>query len=374
MAAPTAPRQWPTRFTFPSVTQLTILRRLFTACIAMETEDTLIVGAGPIGLACAISAQRHGYDPLVIDSGAIVNSIQHYPIGMGFFTTPELLEIGGHPFTCSAAKPTREEALMYYRGVVRAERIRVKTFTKLMTGQPSGRGILCQLEQDVDRQHPSVKQPIAAAGGAESKLTVNRLVLATGYYDNPNTLDVPGENLPHVRHYFDEAHACSGLDVVVIGGKNSAIEAALLLFRAGARTTLVCRGVEFSSSVKYWLKPDIENRIEAGEIRAYLGAEVTRFDEGSVTIQPAAGTERTLPADRVYALTGFHPDMELFRRIGIQLSAVNGTPSINRDTLETNVAGVYMAGSITAGFATSNIFIENGRFDGERIFGPQTRG
>jgi len=334
----------------------------------MSKEDTLIVGAGPIGLACAISALRRGRDPLVIDSGAMVNSIQHYPIGMSFFTTPELLEIGGHPFPCAGEKPTREEALMYYRGVVRAERIRVQTFTKLMTAQKVGGEIVCELELDVNRQHPSVSRAKAATRACASELSVNRLVLATGYYDHPNTLDVPGEDLPHVRHYFDEAHPSSGLDVVVIGGKNSAIEAALQLFRAGAKTTLVYRGDEFSNSVKYWIKPDIENRIKAGEIQAYLGAEVISFAERSVTIRPAAGPARKLPADRVYALTGFHPDVDLFRRIGIDIDANTGVPNINRDTLETNVPGVFMAGSIVAGYATSNVFIENGRYDGERVF------
>jgi thioredoxin reductase (NADPH) len=332
-------------------------------------EDTLIVGAGPIGLACAISARRRGRDPLVIDSGAIVDSIQHYPTGMTFFTTPELLEIGGHPFPCAGDKPTREEALMYYRGVVRAERIRIQTFTKLVTARQVGGKILCDLDLDVNRQHPSAGRATATTRGRVSELVVSRLVLATGYYHHPNRLGVPGEDLPHVRHYFDEAHPSSGLDVVVIGGKNSAIEAALLLFRAGAKTTLVYRGDEFSNSVKYWIKPDIENRIKAGEIQAYLGAEVVGFGERSVTIRPATGPERKLPADRVYALTGFHPDIDLFRRIGIHVNASTGVPNINSDTLETNISGIFMAGSIVAGYATSNVFIENGRFDGEKIFG-----
>lgn len=335
----------------------------------MNNENTLIVGAGPIGLACAISAHRRGQDPLVIDSGAIVNSIQHYPTGMSFFTTPELLEIGGHPFTCAGEKPTREEALMYYRGVVRAEGIRIQTFTKLVTARRVGEEILCELEYDVNRQHPSVSRATSATHGSISELAANRLVLATGYYDHPNRLEIPGEDLPHVRHYFDEAHPSSGLNVVVLGGKNSAIEAALLLFRAGAKTTLVYRGNEFSNSVKYWIKPDIENRIKAGEIEAYLGAEVLGFGERSVTIRPTAGSERTLAADRVYALTGFHPDMDLFRRIGIELDSKSGAPDISLDTLQTNVPGVFMAGSIVAGYATSNVFIENGRFDGEKIFG-----
>jgi thioredoxin reductase (NADPH) len=334
----------------------------------MDRENTLIVGAGPIGLACAISAKRRGIDPLVIDSGAIVNSILHYPVGMAFFTTPELLEIGGHPFPCAAEKPTREEALMYYRGVVRSEGIRVQTFTRLLTAEPTDGAIRCELDTDFTRQHPS-RGSLIAGTGERKELVVERLVLATGYYDNPNLLGVPGEHLPHVRHYFDEAHPCSGLNVVVVGGRNSAIEAVLLLFRAGARTTLVYRGDHFVNSVKYWIKPDIENRIKAGEIDARLGAEVIRFEPGTVTIRTADGREEVLPADRVYVLTGFHPDFDLFRQIGIELDPETLAASVDERTLETNVSGVYLAGSVSAGHATSNIFIENGRFDGEKIFG-----
>jgi thioredoxin reductase (NADPH) len=194
-------------------------------------------------------------------------------------------------------------------------------------------------------------------------------VLATGYYDNPNRLGVPGEDLPHVRHYFDEAHRCSGLRVVVIGGKNSAIEAALLLFRAGTRTSLVYRGTQFSQSVKYWIKPDIENRIKAGEIIARLGTTVRRIEENGVVIGAADGIEETLPADRIYALIGFHPDIDLFKKLGIDIDPGSGVPTIDPATLQTNVPGIYMAGSIKAGYTTSNVFIENGRFDGEKIFG-----
>ena len=335
----------------------------------MNREDTVIVGAGPIGLACAISAQRRGLDPLVIDAGAIVNSVLHYPTGMSFFTTPELLEIGGHPFTCAAEKPTREEALKYYRGVVRSEQIRVATYTKLLTAQPSDGGLSCHMEHDVTRRHNSEPpSPSPSPGRSTGDLLTRRLVLATGYYDNPNSLGVSGEDLPHVHHYFDEAHASTGLDVVVVGGKNSAIEATLLLFRAGARTTLVSRDSDFSGSVKYWIKPDIENRIAAGEISARLGAVVTAIEPRQVTIRRSDGETEQLPADQVYALIGFEPDFELFKRVGIEIDPKTGLPNIDRETLETNVPGVFMAGSISAGQATSSVFIENGRFDGEKIF------
>jgi thioredoxin reductase (NADPH) len=316
-------------------------------------EDAVIVGAGPIGLACAISARRHGLDPLVIDAGALVNSVVHYPVGMTFFTTPDLLEIGGHPLTCAGQKPTREEALKYYRGVARAEALRVRTYTRLRTVVPEADGLRCELES---RRGPD-------------RALCRRLVLATGYYDHPNLLGVPGEELPHVSHRFDEAHRSFGLDVAVIGGKNSAVEAALELFRAGARVTLVNRHTEFRPTVKYWLKPDIENRIKAGEVAARFGATVRRIDPREVTVLLADGRDERLAADRVYALTGYHPDFDLFRRIGIELDPQTSRPHCDPDTLETNVRGVHMAGSITAGRAISEVFIENGRFDGEKIFG-----
>lgn len=318
----------------------------------LKTENTLIVGAGPIGLACAISARRCGIDPLVIDVGAVAESIVRYPIGMGFFTTPELLEIGGHPFVASGQKPTREEALKYYRGVVRSEGIRVRPYTRLVDATRRDDGILCVLETQ----------------SGPATLLCNRLILVTGYFGLANMMDIPGESLPHVAHYFDEAHRSYGLDVVVIGGRNSAVEAALELFRAGANVTLVYRGTSFPPSVKYWVKPDIENRIASGEIDARLGAQVLRIAKGSVTIRDANGMEEILPADRVFALTGFRPDAALFRRIGIELAPGSEIPSVDPVTLETNVRGVYMAGSIVAGRQNSGIFIENGRFDGDKIF------
>ena len=316
-------------------------------------EPVLIVGAGPIGLACAISAKRRGLDPLVIDAGPIVSAITRYPIGMTFFTTPELLEIGGHPLVCGGAKPTREEALKYYRGVVRAEHLRVHTDTRLLNATRSGTAILADLR----------------GRGGDKRLECERLVLATGYFERVRPWGVPGEDLPHVHRYFDEAHRSWGQRVVVVGGKNSAVEAALELYRAGAHTTLVHRGGGFKPGVKYWIKPDIENRIAAGEIDAWFNTIVERITPEAVVVRPDTGPTVMLPADRVYALLGFQPDMDLFRRIGIALDPDTGCPTINPETLETNVPGVFMAGSITRGYAISEVFIENGRFDGEKIFG-----
>ncbi len=316
-------------------------------------EQDLIVGAGPIGLACAISARRRGLDPLVIDAGAIAHSIVRYPVAMTFFTTPERLEIGGHPLVSAGARTTREEALKYYRGVARAEGIRVLPWTRLLAAGPAADGRLrCRL----------------GSRGEERELVCSRLVLATGYFEHANRLEVPGEDLPHVSHWFDEPHLSAGQDVVIVGGKNSAVEAALLCFRAGARVTLVYRRAEFRPSVKYWLRPDIDNRIKAGEIGARFGAEVSAITRCEVLVR-ANGREETLPADRVYALTGYQPDFALFRSIGIVFDDATGRPSLDPATLETNVPGVHLAGSVSAGRNISEVFIENGRFDGEKIYG-----
>lgn len=320
---------------------------------ASPHHPILIVGAGPIGLACAISARRRNLDSLVIDAGAVTESIVRYPVGMTFFTTPERLEIGDHPLVCGGAKPTREEALKYYRGVVRAERLTVRTYARLVGAHRQDGRIACTL---ATRLGPAA-------------VTCERLVLATGYFDHPNPLGVPGEELPHVSHYFDEAHRSYGQDVVVIGGRNSAAEAALQLFRAGARVTLVYRRTQFPKSVKYWLRPDLENRIAAGEIAVRLGSEVVAVTERDVDIRRADGTRERLPAERVYALTGFHPDFTLFQRLGIAYDAATGRPALDPETLLTSVPGVHVAGSVTAGNQISEIFIENGRFDGDKIFG-----
>lgn len=322
---------------------------------AMTDEPVLIAGAGPIGLACAISARRRGLDPLVVDAGPIAASIVRYPVGMTFFTTPERLEIGGHPLVCAGAKATREEALMYYRGVARAEGLRVRTFTRLLGAKRDGDAVVAGLES---RRGPEA-------------IRTGRLVLATGYFDHPNHLGLPGEDLPHVSHYADEPHVVSGLDVVIVGGKNSAVEAALLYFRAGARVTVVYRRTELKPTIKYWLRPDFENRVKAGEIRALFGAEVEAITPDGVRVRTSTGATERVPADRVYALTGYHPDFDLFRRIGIAFDEESGRPVLNPDTLETTVPGIHLAGSLTAGKAIGEIFIENGRWDGEKIFGDR---
>jgi thioredoxin reductase (NADPH) len=318
----------------------------------MESSRPLIVGAGPIGLACAISARRRGLDPLVVDAGPIAASIVRYPVGMTFFTTPERLEIGGHPLVCSGAKATREEALKYYRGVARAEGIQVRTYTRLI---------------GVTRVSGRLEARVRTRLG-EERIPCSRLVLATGYFEHPNLLGVPGEDLSHVSHYADEPHLSAGLDVVIVGGKNSAVEHALSCYRAGARVTLVYRRAALRPSVKYWLRPDLENRISAGEIGARFGRSVERIGPDGVTLA-GSGPPEVLPADRVYLLTGYHPDFGLFADIGIEQDEESCRPRLDPLTLESNIPGVHLAGSATAGRNTSEVFIENGRYDGEKIFG-----
>jgi len=333
------------------------------------SRETLIVGAGPIGLACAISARRRGIDPLVIDAGAVVHSIVGYPIGMTFFTTPDLLELGGHPLVCSGQKPTREEALKYYRGVARTEKLRVRTYTRLLGVRSTATGPVAWIRDE----------------HGESEVACDRVVLATGYFHRPRPLGVAGEDLPHVHHYLDEPHRHWGRSVVVVGGGNSAAEAALELFRAGAGVTLVHRRAEVKRTVKYWVRPDLQNRIAAGEITAYMDTTVERIERDGVVLRrgddgsPVRGSGNSSPrgdaghvkvaADRVFVLIGFRPDQDLYRGIGIELDPESGVPELNPETLETNVPGVHMVGSITRGFSLSDVFIENGRFDGEKVFG-----
>lgn len=319
-----------------------------------DHEPILIAGAGPIGLACGISARRRGADPLLLDAGPIAGSIVRYPIGMQFFTTPERLEIGGHPLVTAGPKATREEALKYYRGVARTEALRIRTFTRLRGAERRGGVIHCTLESRLGLW----------------QVSCDRLVLATGYFEHPNLLGIPGESLPHVSHYFDEPHLTTGLDVVIVGGKNSAVESALQAWRAGARVTLVYRGTQLKPSVKYWLKPDFENRVKAGEIAVRFASEMMEITPAAVVVRDDHGAVSTLPADRVYALTGYHPDFELFRGMGIALDD-EGRPTLDPNTLESNVPGIFMAGSVTSGRKISEVFIENGRYDGEKIFGDQ---
>jgi thioredoxin reductase (NADPH) len=321
-----------------------------------DSYDLICIGAGPTGLACAIEAKRAGLRPLVIDKGCLCNSLYHYPANMVFFTTPELLEIGELPLTCVGEKPTRAEALKYYRKTAEHFALELRLYERVerVEGANGHFVILAKTAQGEPRRYEA------------SKLTV-----ATGYYDLPNWLGIPGEDLPHVSHYYTEAHACWGQDVVVIGGKNSAAEAALDLFRAGARVTLVHRRPELGATIKYWVRPDIENRIKAGQVKAMFSTRVTRITPDVVWVEGASG-QHALPARQVFALTGYHPDFDFLRSLGIALDPQTNKPSMNPETLESNVPGLYLAGVVIGGNHTSEIFIENGRFHGKQIIAALT--
>ena len=313
--------------------------------------DVLIVGAGPTGMACAIEAQKAGFTAIMIDKGCLVNSIYHYPTNMVFFTTPELLEIGEIPFTTSSAKPTRLDALEYYRRVAQHYDLQLRQYewVKTIAGEDNNFQVTTTDRHDAIHDYRARK-----------------IVMATGYYDLANQLNVPGEDQEKVLHYYREPHPYYDTDVLVIGGKNSAAEAALDLWRHGARVTLVHRGPQMHNHVKYWVRPDIDNRIKAGEITAYFNSTVQEIGDTWVALRTPEGPIR-LDNDFVFALTGYHPDYDFLRSVGIELSSEQMRPVCAPDTLESNVPGVYVAGVIVAGSKTNEIFIENGRFHGKLI-------
>ncbi|MGI9102415.1 MAG: YpdA family putative bacillithiol disulfide reductase [Terriglobales bacterium] len=328
--------------------------------------DVVVVGAGPSGLATAIEAQRVGRRVACIDKGCLVNSLYHYPANMTFFTTPELLEIGDIPFPSAHTKPTREEALEYYRKVAEHYRLDIRQYQRVerVSGKDGDfRITTCRMGTEILGALETESQ-----GKLEEMMEyrARKLVIATGYYDLPNLMSVPGEELPKVFHYYREPHPFYDRDVVVIGGKNSAAIAALELWRHGARVTLVHRHDGLHGNVKYWIKPDIENRIKNGEVAAFFNTSVTRIEPDSVTILTPDG-ERRLKNDFVFALTGYHPDYAFLRSLGVQLTSDECRPIVDPATLETNVPGIYVAGVIVAGSKTNEIFIENGRFHGQHI-------
>jgi bacillithiol disulfide reductase len=323
--------------------------------VTETVRELLIVGSGPAGLATAIAAQEAGLDYEVLEKGALVNSIYHFPRHMIFFTTADLLEIGGMPFVTPYEKPTQVEGLRYYRRVTEAYDLNVS------------------LDEEVN----AVKAARAARDGARFRLETTRdgqarvrrtrnVVAAVGYYDHPNMIDVPGEDLPHVSHYYYEPHGCWRKRVVVVGGKNSAAIVALELYRAGATVTLVHRRDRLSDSVKYWIKPDIENRIKEGSIAARFGTCVEQIRPDAVVVRGPKGRDE-IPADTVYLMTGYHPDHGFFESAGVRVDPETLVPAHDPQTLETNVPGFYVAGSVVSGKNTGRIFIENGRFHGETI-------
>ena len=368
--------------------------------------DLIIVGAGPTGLATAIEAQRHHLNYAVIEKGCITNSIFHFPNQMVFFTTPELLEIGGMPLVSEREKPTRNEALKYYRKVASALHLNVHQYEEVQRIQklafnagPTVRPTGGTPAEPASLIRPSDGPPtsfnagptVRPAGGtpaepaslirpsdgpptsrhfrvvtSRTEYETRNVVIAIGYYDNPNLLGIPGEDLPHVSHYYTEPYAFYNRDVVVVGGKNSAAEAALDLFRGGARVTLVHRGSEMGSTVKYWVRPDIENRFKVREIAAFFNARVVEINAASVQILQAE-TIRSIPAQQVFLLTGYHSSTTLFQQLGVRFDPNTLRPEFDPQTFETNVPGVYLAGSVVGGRQNAEVFIENGRFHGELV-------
>jgi thioredoxin reductase (NADPH) len=315
-----------------------------------QGHDLVIVGAGPSGLATAIAAHKAGLDYLVLEKGVLVDAIHRFPRQMTFFTTPDLLEIGGLPFVTPYEKPTQGEALRYYRRVAETYDLRLALGREVTRIRPSKAGFEVQVR----------------ASGDDAVIRAANVVVATGYYDHPNRLGIPGEDLPHVSHYWTEAHAYWRREVVVVGGKNSAAIAALELYRAGARVTLVHRRERLSDSIKYWIKPDIENRIRDGAIAARFETHLLKIEPGRASLRGPSGDE-AIPADAVFLLTGYHPDVSLLEDAGVRVDPVTLKPAVDLQSLETSVPGLFVAGATVSGRETGRIFIENGRFHGEAI-------
>jgi thioredoxin reductase (NADPH) len=316
-----------------------------------ESFDVLVIGAGPTGLACAIEAQRAGLRTVLVDKGCLCNSLFHYPSNMTFFTTPELLEIGDMPFSSPNQKPSRNEALEYYRKVADHYQLEFRQYQNV-TGVSGEDGDFAITTTDRFSRNLSY--------------AARKVIVATGYYDLPNYLDIPGEELPKVLHYYHDPHPYYDQKVLVIGGKNSAAIAALDLWRHGAHVTLVHRGAAMHHHVKYWILPDINNRIKSGEVTAYFSSSVAAIAEDSVELLTPQGAV-TLENDFVFALTGYHPDFDFLAALGVRMEGVDRCPACDPQSLESNVPGLYLAGVIVAGARTNEIFIENGRFHGRQI-------
>lgn len=326
--------------------------------VDMSVRDVIIIGAGPSGLATAIAAKHFGLDYLVLEKGALVDAIARFPINMVFFTTPELLEIGGIPLTTPYEKPTRAEALRYYRKVVDTFQLQVSLFEEVTAVETAS------VEEAAAAGAPTLfLVHTRNARGVTRVREARNVVLSMGYYGAPVMLNIPGEDLPHVSHFYREAHPYYRQRVVIVGGKNSAAEAALEIHRAGGHVTIVHRGAAFGDSIKYWVKPDIENRVKAGSIAAHFNANIVEIRPTEVVLDSG----RTLPAEGVLLLTGYRADPEFMRRAGVDINLDTLEPTYSTETYETNVPGLFVAGGQVAGKKTGTVFIENGRFHGEVI-------
>jgi len=312
----------------------------------MEILDVLIIGAGPIGLNCALEAENNGLNYLIIEKGTIVNSLYHYPLYMRFFSTAEKLEIAEIPFITTSSKPGRQDALEYYQGIARHRSLKINLYEKVVK---------------------VLKNEIFEVETSKGNYLAKNVIIATGFYDIPNLLNIPGENLPKVKHYYTEPYPYARQKVVVIGASNSAVDAALETYRKGAEVTMIIKGSEISKSVKYWVKPDIENRIAEGSIKAYFSAEMMEIKENTVVFKDEFGKVHNIENDFVLAMTGYLPDFEFLQNSGIDLKGDSLVPAYNPETMETNVANLYLAGVVCGGKDTHLWFIENSRIHAEII-------
>lgn len=312
----------------------------------MQKVEAIIVGGGPCGLAAAIELQNIGLSPVIIEKGNIVNAIYNYPTHQTFFSTSEKLAIGDVPFIIEQRKPKRNQALVYYREVVKAKNLQVNRFETVKSVKKTDG--LFHVQTDKDRYETPY------------------VVIATGYYDHPNYLNIPGESLPKVHHYFKEGHPFFDLKVLVIGGKNSAIDAALELNKAGAHVTVIYRGNDYSPSIKPWVLPEFLGLVREGEITMHFNTEIKEIKESEVIVE-IEGQQKTIANDVVFAMTGYHPDHRFIREMGVEIDEQTGRPTFDPDTMETNVENLFIAGVIAAGNNANEIFIENGRFHGNMI-------
>ncbi|PDY45864.1 YpdA family putative bacillithiol disulfide reductase [Bacillus pseudomycoides] len=317
----------------------------------MQKETAIIIGGGPCGLAAAISLQQQGINPLVIEKGNIVNAIYHYPTHQTFFSSSEKLEIGDVAFITENRKPVRNQALAYYREVVKRKGVRVNAFERV---------------EQVQKDGGFFRVSTTKRDGNTETYAAKYIVVATGYYDNPNYMNVPGEKLEKVSHYFKEGHPYFDRDVVVIGGKNSSVDAALELVKAGARVTVLYRGGEYSQSIKPWILPEFEALVRNGTIQIQFHAHVKEITEHTLTYT-SNGESFTIQNDFVFAMTGYHPDHSFLTKIGVEIDKETGRPMYTEETMETNVENIFIAGVIAAGNNANEIFIENGRFHGGAI-------
>lgn len=312
----------------------------------MEILDVLIIGAGPIGLNCALEVEKNGLSYVMIEKGTIVNSLYNYPLYMRFFSTADKLEIAEIPFITTSPKPGRQDALEYYQGIARQKALKIKLYEKVLNISKN--------------EHFEIQT-------SKAKYLAKNVIIATGFYDIPKLLNVPGENLPKVKHYYTEPYPYANQKIVVIGASNSAVDAALETYRKGAEVTMIIKGSEISKSVKYWVKPDIENRIAEGSIKGYFNAEMIEIKENSVIFKDKLGKIHEIDNDFVLAMTGYLPDFEFLKDSSIDLKGDSLVPAYNAETMETNVANLYLAGVVCGGKDTHLWFIENSRIHATMI-------